>query len=153
MKFMPLWRVYWILFSCCMCRAGKKASTSEVIPKTFTVLVCMCALGKIDLSQYFLPRLHIYVGGISLVNIGLIQILRSWITVEQTLLSALFDAVWAQRKGERGSTAESSHLSRAKVKMRRRKWNASDTGMPRRSLGQRPWFVFLKSGAEFSSVT
>lgn len=55
---------------------------SEVTHKTFTVLVCMCVFrGEIDLSQYFLPRLHIYVGGISLVNIGLNQTLESLITV------------------------------------------------------------------------
>lgn len=36
----------------------------------------VCVQGEIDLSQYFLPRLHIYVGGISLVNIGLNQTLN-----------------------------------------------------------------------------
>ena len=41
--------------------------------------------GEIDLSQYFLPRLHIYVGGILLVNISLNQTLKSLITFKQTL--------------------------------------------------------------------
>ena len=48
---------------------------SEVTWKTSTVLVCKC-VSRGRLSQYFLPCLRIYVGGISLVNIGFYQTLH-----------------------------------------------------------------------------
>lgn len=58
----------------------------------------VCVQGEIDLSQYFLPRLHIYVGGISLVNIGLNQTLKSLITVKQTLHYTASDTALEREK-------------------------------------------------------
>lgn len=63
----------------CVKLAKQESRNVRVTWKTSTVLVCKC-VSRGRLSQYFLPYLRIYVGGISLVNIGFYQTLKSLIT-------------------------------------------------------------------------
>lgn len=63
-----------------MCETGKKEARNvrSDMQNIYSSCLYVCVRGR--WSQYFLPRLHIYVGGISLVNIGFYQTLKSLIT-------------------------------------------------------------------------
>lgn len=93
----------------------------------------MCIQRETDLSQYFLPSLHIYVGKISLVNIGFNQTLKSLITFKQTLHYSALESV---RKGITGKRVNrySYDFSNIQTKKIRIKRNSSRGEMPKKPL-------------------
>jgi hypothetical protein len=88
-----------------MCEAGKKKKRererSDVRSDKHNIhssCLYVWAQAEIGLSQYFLPSLHIYIGRLSLVNIGLNQTLKSLITFKQTLHYSAVDTVRERKK-------------------------------------------------------
>lgn len=113
-----------------MCEAGKKRP--EVSRKTFTALcVYVCVQREGWFKPVFLPRLHIYVGGISLVNIGLKQTLKSLITFQQTLLYSVGDTA-SERKKQGEEAPLIATLFQGWKGKSRIKWNSSEVEMPRK---------------------
>lgn len=150
---------FWISFQLYMWiwqKKKKMAKMAEVAcqnPKfpLKSLSVCLSVFREIDWSQYFLPSLHVYIGRVLLVNIGLKQTLKSLITFKQTLRYSAADPAPERKKLRR--SRHSWRLQTPRVNREKSELNFFGGRKARKATAAIQNFVFLKSGTVFSEVT